>query len=235
MQPDKNEPNVTPDPNAAPEPNNQAPADLNAAPEPNTAPAEPSPLEILKDIQSKINDKPVASNPPANPSPMQVREAIKEKMGYTDDQVDFYLSSLNHATAPMREELAWMKMEKKFSDISNVKSEMEEELKAYPVEMRGDPVLLEKVYFMSKGKKMTNNPPPPPSNQNHQRTPPNVVSRRVANDYPGFNPSSDNSNSGGRQVNLTNEQRELSRRMGIKEEDYIEHMDRKPVRDFLTR
>lgn len=202
------------------------------------APVEPSPLDIVKDIQSKVDQMASDKQPPivnAQMTPQQMREAIKEKTGYTDEQVDFHFNSLAEAMAPMREQMSWMTLEKKFKDIPELKAEMEEELKAYPATMRGDPVLMEKVYFMSKGKKMSNQPTPQPTPQRQPTPQPNVVSRRVANDYPGFSPSSDNSSGGGRQVQLSNEQRELSRRMGIKEEDYIEYMDRKPVRDFLTK
>ena len=220
---------------------NQEPVVTPPVPEPTPTPApEPSPMDIVKDIQAKVDQMASDKQPPivnAQMTPQQMRDAIKEKTGYTDEQVDFHFNSLAEAMAPMREQMSWMTMEKKFSDISALRADMEEELKAYPAPMRGDPVLMEKVYFMSKGKKMSNQPTPQPTPQRQPAPQPggNVVSRRVANDYPGFSPSSDNSAGGGRQVQLSNEQRELSRRMGIKEEDYIEHMDRKPVRDFLTR
>lgn len=224
--------NPTSDPNQNPDP------EQTPTPDPVTPP-EPSPLDIVKDIQSKVDQMAADKAPVVNAqmTPQQMREAIKEKTGYTDEQVDFHFNSLAEAMAPMREQMSWMTLEKKFKDIPDLKSEMEEELKAYPAAMRGDPVLMEKVYFMSKGKKMSNQPTPQPTPQRQPTPQPsgNVVSRRVANDYPGFSPSTDGSAGGGRQVQLSNEQRELSRRMGIKEEDYIEHMDRKPVRDFMTK
>ena len=224
--------NPTSDPNQNPDPEQNATSDP-------VAPVEPSPLDIVKDIQSKVDQMAADKAPVVNAqmTPQQMREAIKEKTGYTDEQVDFHFNSLAEAMAPMREQMSWMTLEKKFKDIPDLKTEMEEELKAYPAAMRGDPVLMEKVYFMSKGRKMSSQPTSQPTPQRQPTPQPsgNIVSRRVANDYPGFSPSTDGSAGGGRQVQLSNEQRELSRRMGIKEEDYIEHMDRKPVRDFLTK
>lgn len=220
--------NPTSDPNQNPDPEQNATSDP-------VAPVEPSPLDIVKDIQSKVDQMAADKAPVVNAqmTPQQMREAIKEKTGYTDEQVDF----LAEAMAPMREQMSWMTLEKKFKDIPDLKADMEEELKAYPAATRADPVLMEKVYFMSKGRKMSSQPTPQPTPQRQPTPQPsgNVVSRRVANDYPGFSTSTDGSTGGGRQVQLSNEQRELSRRMGIKEEDYIEHMDRKPVRDFLTK
>lgn len=200
---------------------------------------EPSPLDIVKDIQTKVDQMAAEKQPPVvntQMTPQQMRDAIKEKTGYTDEQVDFHFNSMAEAMAPMREQMAWMSMEKKFKDIDSVKADMEAELKTYPAAMHGDPVLMEKIYFMAKGKKMSSQPTPqqnPPQRQ--QPTSGNVVSRRMATDYPGFNQGSDSSSGGGRTVQLSNEQREFARRMGQKEEEYIEHMDRKPIRDFLTK
>ena len=225
--PDQNE-NVNPDPN------NAAPGDGGDAGKPSDAGQEA--LKILQDIQKNlnVNDRAATEAPkPAQPTYEQIRQDIKERTGWTDAQVDFHLESLQNAQAVPMEKLTWMELEKRFPDLETYRADMNEELKAYPAARRGDPVLLEKIYFMSKGRKMDQTPRQVPSsngNPSPARST-DVVQRRVAQPFPGSVPSQDTGNRAPSKT-LSTEQKELARRMGVPEERYIECMDNKPIRNL---
>ena len=228
-----------PNPDQAPEPSDAAPetpptAGDPTAGDPPTPPAAASSadvqkaLDALADIQQRMSQ---GKPPPSATAPTmeQIRENIKEQTGWTDAQLDFHQNSMVNAVAPLQEQISWMGLEKKFPDLPKYREAMDKELAdGYSPAQKANPAILEKVYYLAKGKTMESRPTPP----SHQPAPQNPGStRRMAPAYPGFSGGSDPS---GRapSTTLTEEQKVYARNLGISEERYKAAMATKKVREL---
>lgn len=111
-------------------------------------------MDVLKDLQEKVENlkKPAEEKPaaPTVPSWVQEREAEKKAMGFTEEQMQAHERSIARAQAPQVEQSAWAGLEKR-SDLDKYRKEIEDELKIYRQEVR-TPDLLQKIYFMVKGR-----------------------------------------------------------------------------------
>jgi hypothetical protein len=229
--PDTGEPNdgaqpdpaATPDAGGAPDPGGEPAADPNAAA-----------LQLLEKIQKTLSDRTPATASPApattQPSYQQVREKIKEETGWSDAQVDFHLRSVAEANAGTAEKVAWMELKDTFKDLDTYKADMQEELKSYAPTQKADPVLLQKVYYMVKGRKM-NTPPPTPAGRPVTPAPDGAPPRRIAQPYPGAVPPGGGDRRPGGQE-LTGEAKELARRMGVPEDRYVECSKTRKIKDL---
>lgn len=176
--------------------------------------------EVLKEIRDKLNTPPVSSTEQA-PDPAAIREKIKEETGLTDAQLDFIerdrKMAVMGAVAPLQEKVAWSDLKEKVGGIDpEVKRIMDDELKAYPPERRGDPVLLEKVYYMGIGRATASgkyNPNPAPSEED------DVVSRRVVAGRGSLTGLS--TGSGSSKPKISAEEDVIRRKMNISEEEWM--------------
>jgi len=188
--------------------------------------------EILKEIRDKMStpapSAPAAPPPPAGPTREEIRERIKAQTGYTDAQLDFHEQSMQSvvsaATAPLQEKVAWAELKEEVGKIDpEIEKEMREELKQYPANLKGDKVLLQKVYDMSwarvNRKKMAANPPPPKSDDTGESMPDNVVSRRIVSPNQG---SSQGLSTGGSKSGpkLSDDERKVAKRFNMTDEEY---------------
>ncbi len=221
-------PNIA-DPEKPPEaPEGEEAPETVEAPPPEAEDPAVQALKILKDMQA-TPEKPKAAPAPAQPTYAEYREKIKAETGYTDAQVDFHLNSIANTVGPMQKQLTEMQLKDKFPDFKDMKGDIDEELKSYPPSMHGDPVLLEKIYWMSKGKKMATSPPTP-------RTPnpppaPASSGRRIAQSYSGFDSGVD-STGGSKPAALQGQEKELARRMGVPEDKWAKSKTTKVIKEL---
>lgn len=185
-------------------------------------PAEDDPavkaLKILEGMQAAAaTPKPKTGEVSATPTYADVCAKIKSETGWTDAQVDFHLRSLGEVSGPIQKQVNMMKLSQKFPDFKNYEADIEEELKQYPAASQGDPVLIEKVYYMAKGRK------PASAKKNSGDT-------RIVADYPGFESGTERSS--GKSTALTGTEKELARRMGISEDKWNKAKTTKSVRDL---
>ena len=177
--------------------------------------------EALKEIRDSLKQTP--EQPQLTPE--QIREQIKERTGMTDAQIDFYEQStrqaVTSAVAPLQEKLAWSELRQEFGEIdADIKEEMEKELKQYPPNMRGDSVLLRKVYKLAAYDKLA-------ANKSKQPAAPvmedNVISRRIVSPSIGSSQSL-SSNAGQSTVRLSDDEKKMVQRyFGGDVKSYMKH------------
>lgn len=176
-------------------------------------------LRRLDEISRKL-DQPRTPATPSNPA--DEMERLKAETGLTEEQIRYQQQLLANAVAPVQEKMAWMDLQTRFPDLQKFKAEMDKELKdGYSPMQKANPVILEKVYYLVKGRTMSQTPtpqPPPPT-----RT-------RIAG-FPGSQPGGDSSNRGGAAV-LTDEEKQYARVAGISEDQYRKAKGSKYVRDL---
>lgn len=183
-------------------------------------------IKEVKDALTKSGDK--------SPSKEEIRAAIKEKTGFTDAQLDV-VEQMNKAVsnqssskvAELQEKVAWAEFK---DDIGgkidpSIEKMMKEELKQYDVVLRGDKVLLQKVYFLSKGilaDKAEKAKRADPNNNDKPNDADNIVKRTIMNDTPGSAKGLDSSakNNGNGNGNLSDDEKSIAKRMNISEDDY---------------
>lgn len=113
-------------------------------------------LEDLREAADKIN-KPEDEKPAATtPTYADQREADRKALGFTEEQMQAHERGIARAQAPVIESTAWAKLEKR-PDIDMFRKEIETELSIYPQERR-TPDLVEKVYYMVKGRRADSKP-----------------------------------------------------------------------------
>ncbi len=178
--------------------------------------------EILQSIQERL--KPTETPPPSHDD---VRKVIKEKTGLSDAGVDWVIQmnreAVTSAVAPLQEKMAWNEIKSakgstSFPVTPEIEKAMQEELKQYPVHLRGDPVLLEKVYYVEVGKAAAKGNFPKKVDDSADP----VVRRTIVNNNP--NPAGNSSSSapaGG--TKLSDQEKDVARKMGVSEADYARY------------
>lgn len=186
-------------------------------------------LRILEEMQKNPPKVDAAAGASGTPTYAQVREKIKAETGFTDAQVDFHLRTTAAAAASGRKYEIFTDMEDKHKDFKDFRKAINKELEAYPPEQHGDPVLIEKIYFMEKGKAGSKAPPPggAPRGGNANE----AGRQRVAAGYNGFEPSGGGDGGGGSSV-LVGEEKELARNMGISEAAWNKAKASRAVKDL---
>lgn len=121
-------------------------------------------MDVLKEIQEKVDklpkgdEKPEVTTPSA-PTYADRRVELQKSLGYTDQQMAAHEEMIMRANAPVIERTAWSHIEKR-PDIETYRKEIEAELAIYPQERR-TPDILEKVYYMVRGKHADSKPAAP--------------------------------------------------------------------------
>ena len=149
-------------------------------------------MDVLKDLQEKVasiqkpaEEKPVVSVPDSNAQ----READRKALGFTEDQMAAHERSQMRVNAPVMERTAWATLEKK-SDLDTYRKEIEAELAIYPQERR-TPDIMEKIYYMVRGKHADSKPAGDPKKA------PKVEGSRVTGG-PGYTGADPSMSGGGR-------------------------------------
>lgn len=227
---DPNE-NNDPQPDNTPDNNGeQPPAPPESKPEPPAAPAEASEsqvqeaLKALKDIQERVGQG--RPQPEAVSDATKIREQIKEQTGWTDEQIDFHQQSVSNAVSGVQEQVSWMQLERSHPDVAKYKEAMQKELAdGYLPHQKANPQILEKVYYLAKGRAMESNPP---SSRPAGQQP------RVAPSYQGMRSGTDGE-SRPPETTLTDEQKAAAKFLRVPEEKYKRSLGLKNVETAETR
>lgn len=140
-------------------------------------------MDVLNDLQKKVEElkKPVEEKPaaPTVPTRAEQRADLQKRLGFNDDQMAAYEQDQASRQAPLVEQTAWANLSKR-QDLDKYRKEIEEELSHYRPESK-TPEILEKVYFMVKGRHADSAPTPAASPKPGER----VASSRVSGG-PGY-------------------------------------------------
>lgn len=115
-------------------------------------------LEELKTAADRLTKteeekpKPVVNTNTIN----ERRAALQKSLGFNDEQMLAHEQMIRDSQAPLIETQAWSALDKK-SDIDTYRSEIQQEISLYPQASR-TPELLEKVYYMVRGKHADSKP-----------------------------------------------------------------------------
>ncbi len=235
MPPDPNNPNdpqkpVEGDPQPSPEvtppaegaPGGQPP-DSKPAAEPASTEQVQQALKALSDIQQRMIQQ--GTTPSGQDAADKYREQIKDQTGWTDAQIDFNQQSIANTVAPIQAELSWMKVEKAHPDLPKYKELIEKELAdGYTDIAKANSIIIEKAYYLAKGRAMENQPP-------SSRPADNPPKPRIAPGYPGFQQGMDGS---GRpnETAINAEQHEYAKRLGVPDEAYLRASKTKNVQEL---
>ena len=115
-------------------------------------------MDVLKDLQEKVNaiQKPTEEKPTV--SSVDQRASLQKRLGFTDDQMAAYEESQAKMNAPVVAQTGWARLEKR-SDLDKYRKEIEKELEIYRPELH-TPEIMEKIYFMVKGRHADSAPAP---------------------------------------------------------------------------
>lgn len=113
-------------------------------------------LEDLRTAADRIN-KPAEETPRAPVvNAGDRRAALQKSLGFTDEQMSAHEQMIRENNAPLVEGQGWTKLEKR-QDLDTYRKEIEKELEIYPVDRR-TPDLMEKIYYMVRGKHADSKP-----------------------------------------------------------------------------
>jgi hypothetical protein len=187
-------------------------------------------LRIAKEIEDKLNNPPPPKEEPepdVDPATLinspDFKTKAKETTGMTDAQVDFVIKTANVASANANETAAIAEVRSRHPDFAKHEAAIKAELKQYPLDKRGNQAIVEKLYYVEKGKDAEKNPG---RSDNGGR-----MSLR------GSGPTGQGLDNGGRgksgSESLDDEERYVARKMGIKEIDYAKAKTTKLVNDLI--
>lgn len=204
-------------------------------------PADASNTDVVKAL-NEVKDALTKPNQPA-PTAAEIRAALKEKTGFSDAQLDVVeqmtraaATSSSKRTAELEEKVAWNDFKDEIGGKIDpaIEKMMKEELKQYEVELRGDKVLLKKVYYLAKGiiaEKVEKAKKDDPNNNDKLNNDSKIEGRRIVNDSPGSATGLENNGKGNKSgaETLTDDEKTISRKMGISEADYAKSKESKIV------
>lgn len=179
--------------------------------------------QVLEEIDKKLDEqRKETPPPPPPPAPAPTADPVEEvakKTGWTKEQ------AREHVILEQTQS-AWDQVSKAHPDMDKYKDLMNKELSSYPPEVRRNPVLLEKVFYLAKGislEKEAKNAPP----RNDSTPPP---ARRISQPFPGREGGQGGS-SDTPAPKLTDEEKIYAKRLGISEEDYERSKGKRNIRD----
>lgn len=197
---------------------------------PATPPAAPTAEQVAETnrILQQVLDRTKATVAPVQ-SEADVRAQIREKTGLSEEGIDWVMrlnrDSVVSAVAPLAEKVAWSELRQAkastpFPLTPDIEKGMKAELEAYDVGVRGNAVLLEKVYLVEVGKQALRTPAATPA-----PTQP-IVGRRIVTNNPtpggaagaGVSPAA-------KTPTLTDQEKTTARKMGVSEADYAKYKD----------
>lgn len=192
-------------------------------PEPTTEKKEtegnlPEPVvEVLKEIREKLDkvkEPPKDTEVPKQPTYADERASLQKRLGFTDEQMRAHEETIIRSQAPQIEATGWASLEKKH-DLDKYRAEIAEELKLYPQERR-DPVIMEKIYHMVKGKHADSQPP--------KKDEPKTERVRSGPGYdgggPGMPSGGGDGSTAGDDEKLSDVEKMVAAKLGVNEKDY---------------
>lgn len=186
-------------------------------------------LRIARELEEKLKNASTneAANDDVDPAELINSPDFKEKAkiatGMTDAQVEFVIKTANVASANANAESALLKVSAKHRDFAQFEKAIAAELKLYPLDKRGNATIIEKLYYVEKGKHAEKNG----SRENAGGRPP-IRGGGVTGE------GLERGNSGGTGADsLDNEERYVARKMGVSEKDYAKSKTTKLINDLI--
>jgi hypothetical protein len=119
-------------------------------------------LRIAKELEEKMKPAPVEEEPEIDPATLinspDFKAKAKEATGMTDAQVDFVIRTASVAAAAGNEKAALAEVKIRHPDFQKFEASITAELKSYPADKRGNAAIIEKLYYVEKGKEAEKNP-----------------------------------------------------------------------------
>jgi len=176
--------------------------------------------KVLEDLKTKLDAIPGQDDKPKEtvPSFAEIREQRKKQLGFSEEQMRVHEQMLMEAQAPLIERAAWSHIEKK-ADIDKYRKEIEDELKIYSPQNK-TPDVLEKIYYMVKGRHADSKPADVSPKPSGSRVADARVSRGPG--YSGAEPGmpAGGGASGDEEDQLTDAEKFVASKMGIPEKEY---------------
>lgn len=170
-------------------------------------------LKIAKELEDKVRaSKPVEEEvPDVDPADLlhspEFRAKAKEATGMTDAQIDFVVKTAAAASANSNSSTAIEKVAAAHpADFGRYRTAIEKELQKYPAEKRGNKEIIEKLYYVEKGKDSEKN-----NGRNNSRS--NIRSNGPTNT--GLNNDDNNHTS-----ELSDDERRVARKYGMSDKEY---------------
>lgn len=187
-------------------------------------------LKIAKELQEKLGKSEESAPEPIDIDPATLinspdfKAKAKEATGMTDQQIDFVIKTVGVATAGANETAAVAQVKANHpGDFSKFEKAIKEELKGYPPDKRGNAAIIEKLYYVEKGKEAEKGG----SKGGNQRPPVRTNSGPTGS---GLERGSRGDN--GSEA-LDDEERFVARKMGIKDVDYAKAKTTKLINDLI--
>jgi hypothetical protein len=186
-------------------------------------------LRIAKELEEKLK-KPITEEPvdqtDIDPAELlndpNFKAKAKETTGMTDAQVEFTIRTAQAAASAGNAKAALAEVKLRHPDFAKHEKAIMLELKNYPSDKRGNATIIEKLYYVERGKEYEKN----------NGTKPAVGGMPIR----GGNPTGQGlDNDGGRGGNgsLTEEERYVAKRMNISEKDYTKSKGTKLINDLI--
>lgn len=187
-------------------------------------------LRIAKELEEKLTKKDPEPEPEPEPdidpgeliNTPDFKAKAKEVTGMTDAQVDFTIKTAQAAAAAGNSKAALAEVKLRHPDFVKYEKAIAAELKRYPPDKRGNTTIIEKLYYVERGKEAEKNMGKQPTNGNRQP-------------IRGSGPTGNGLDSGSRNSDgtLDDEERYVARKMGISEKDYAKSKATKLINDLI--
>lgn len=195
--------------------------------------------KIVQEIKDKLDGK-------AQPTPEQMRAFIRDKIkkdtSMTDAQIDYMDQRINEVAAPLYAKDTFNEWKETVSDhlTPDVEKEIKEELKQYPSSSQTDKVLLNKILWMTLGKREASGKKAPIVTKKeetivNQGGPANpVIGRKIVPTHGSATGLATGTASKTGAASLTEAERVVARKMRMTEEEYA-HAKTSPVISDLKK
>ena len=174
-------------------------------------------VKVLEDIKAGMAPKDTPEPVSSGPSAQDIREETRKQLGFTEEQMRAHEGMIRRSQAPLVESAGWARLEKK-TDIDSLKKDIEEELKIYPPENR-TPDIMEKVYYMVRGKKADSQPAAAPKKKEEGGSSRVVYTR--ARPYTGSEEGVAGAGDSGVGEELTEQEKHIADRLGVPHDRYV--------------
>ena len=179
-------------------------------------------VSAIKEVKEALTK----SDRPA-PSRQQIRDMLKDKTGFTDAQLDVVEQMQAASTtisskkvAELQEKVAWAEFKDEVGGRldSGLEKIMKEELSQYEPELRGDKVLIKKVFYLAKGIMAEKIEKAKKADVNNAD---NIVGRKIVDNTPGSASGLDGgAKPAGKTNDLSDDEKIVAKKMGVTEDDY---------------
>lgn len=189
-------------------------------------------LKIAKELEEKLKNQPdpaAEEQPDIDPAELintaDFKAKAKETTGMTDAQIEFTIRTAQAAASAGNAKAALAEVKIRHPDFVKFEKAITAELKQYPPDKRGNAVIIEKLYYVEKGKEAEKMPNKGSNGNGSGRQP-------IRGNGSPTGQGLDNGNRG-ESNSLDDDERYVARKMGITEKDYAKSKTTKLINDLI--